>query len=150
MPVPGDTGNGTTLTFAANMGFGTATTSMICTTIEAGGWSKPMIAASTLATSGSEEMIPGDLHKPKRGKATFKWLTTAGTAAMYCNPTNAGTGSIVITSPLRSGETTAANYTGTGAVVDFTLPTYANGQLQEGSIEWEYDGDTDPAWTGAT
>lgn len=150
MAISGDTGNGATLTFAANMGFGTATTSMICTTIDPGGYTRGGVEASTLATTGAEESIPTDLHKPKNGKATIKWLTTAGTNAMYADPTSAGVGSIVITWPTRTGETTAANYTGTGFITDLTLPTFANGQLQEGQVEWQYDGDTGPSYTGAT
>lgn len=150
MAISGDTGNGVTITFAANMGFGTATTSMVCTTLEPGGYSRGEVDASTLATSGAEETIPTDLFKPKPAKAKFKWLTTAGTAAMYATPTAAAAGSIVITWPLRTGETTAANYTGTGFVTDFTLPSFANGQLQEGEVEFSYDGDTGPAYTGAS
>lgn len=149
MAVSGDTGNGATLTFAANMGFGTATTSMVCTSIEPGGWSRSGVDASDLGTTGFEESIVGDLAKAKNGKAKFKYLTKPTTEANFADPTGAVAGSIVITWPARTGETTPANYTGTAFIVDMTLPTMENGVLQEGEIEWQYDGDTGPAFAKA-
>ena len=151
MAVSGDTGNGATLTFAANMGFGTTTTAMLCTHIEPGGFSRGGVEASDLGTVGIEESIPTDLAKPKTGKAKYKFLTKPTTAqASIVDPTAAGVGSIVITWPIRTGETTAANYTGTGFITDHSLPTFENGMLQEGEIEWQYDGDTGPTVTAGS
>lgn len=149
MAVAGDTGNGATLTFAANMGFGTATTSMCCISVEPGGFSRGSVDASDLCTVGVEESIPTDLAKPKNGKAKFKFLTKPTTEANYADLTAAAPGAIVITWPIRTGETTAANYTGTAFITDMTLPTFENGKLQEGSLEWMYDGDTGPAFVKA-
>lgn len=150
MALVGDTGNGATLTFAANMGFGTATTAMVCTSITPGGYQRAGVDVSDLATSNIEESIPTDLAKPKTGKAKYKFLTLPTTAqASIFDPTSAAAGSTVITWPMRTGETTAANYTGTAFIVDVTLPTLENGVLQEGEIEFQYDGDTGPTFTKA-
>lgn len=149
MALTGDTGNGATLTFAANMGFGTATTSMHCITINQGEQTIKNVDVSVLATTDCEETIPGDLRSVAESTATYKWLTTTqATIANYCS-LPAAAGAIVLTSPLRSGETTAAAFTGTGFINGFTPPSFANGELQTGSIKWKYDGDTGPAFTGS-
>lgn len=151
MAITGDTGNGATLTFAANMGFGTATTAMVCTSIEGGGFQRGGVDASDLGTASIEESIPTDLAKPKEGKAKYKFLTMPTTAqASVFDPTSAVAGSVVITWPMRTGETTAANYTGTAFITDNTLPALVNGTLQEGEISFQYDGDTGPSFTKAT
>lgn len=151
MAVTGDTGNGALLTFAANMGFGTVSTEMTCISISAGGYQRAGVDASDLGSSIFEDSIPTDLFKPKTGKAKFKFLTMPGTAyASVFNPSTSAAGSVVITWPARTGETTPANYTGTAFITDFTLPTLENGTLQEGEIEWQYDGDTGPSFTKAS
>ena len=149
MALTGDTGNGATLTFAANMGFGTATTSMHCITINQGAHSVAPVDVSTLASVAKKEFIPGDLCDVAESSATFKWLTTTqATIANYCT-LPAGAGAVVLTSPLRTGETTAATFTGTAFNTEFTPPAFANGELQTGSVKWKYDGDTDPGFTGS-
>lgn len=151
MALAGDTGNGATLTFAANMGFGTVSTELACTSIVAGGFQRGGVDVSDLTTSTIEQAIPTDLAKPKAGKAKYKFLTKPATSfASIVAPTSAAAGSVVITWPLRTGETTAANYTGTAFITDFTLPTLENGVLQEGEIEIQYDGDTGPSFTKAS
>lgn len=149
MALTGDTGNGATLQFAANMGFGTATSTMTCTTISQGARTVGTIDVSTLATTGFKQFIPDDLADAAECTATFKWLTTtAATVSMNCViPASAGT--VLLTYPMRSGETTAASISGTAFITSFTPPTMANGTLQEGQISWKYDGDTDPSFTGS-
>jgi len=150
MALTGDTGNGATLTFAANMGFGTATTSMNCITINQGEQSVKVVDVSTLQTTDCEESIPGDLRSVAESNAEFKWLTTTqSTVANYCSLPGAA-GAVVLTSPLRTGETTAATFTGTAFVNGFTPPAFANGELQKGQVKWKYDGDTGPGFTGAS
>lgn len=149
MALTGDTGNGATLTFAANMGFGTATTSMTCITINQGEQTIKNVDVTTLATTDCEETIPGDLRSVAESTATFKWLTTTtATVANYCSlPASAG--AVVVTAPMRTGETTAATFTGTAFVNGFTPPSFANGELQTGQVKWKYDGDTGPGFTGS-
>jgi len=151
MALTGDTGNGATLTFAANMGFGTATTSLsMAIDITQGEQSIGDVNVSTLATSGVEENIPSDLAQFSESSARIKWLTSAAsTVAMNASlPASAGT--VLITYPLRTGETTAASFSGTAYVKGHTPPAFANGQLQTGEVKWKYDGDTGPTYTGAS
>lgn len=151
MALTGDTGNGATITFAANMGFGTTTTSLsMAIDLTQGEQSIGIIDVSTLATSGVRESIPSDLAEFAESSANVKWLTSAAaTVAMNAN-LPAVAGSIVITYPARTGETTPANFTGTGFLTGHTLPSLANGQLQTGSLKWKYDGDSGPTYTGAS
>ena len=146
----GDTGNGATLQFAANMGFGTATSAMTATVITQGAQTIGTVDVSTLATTGFMQYIPSDLADAAECTATFKWLTTVNTAvSMNCViPGSAGT--VVLTYPVRSESTNVANITGTGFITSFTPPQFANGELQMGQISWKYDGDTDPAYTGVS
>lgn len=149
MALTGDTGNGTTLTFAANMGFGASTAAMTCTTIDQGEQNVGVVDVSTLATTDAMESIPSDLRELAESSATFKWLTTtAATVAMNAALPGAA-GTITLTYPTRSGETTAATYIGTGFITGFTPPSMANGKLQEGQLKWKYDGDTGPTFTGS-
>lgn len=150
MALTGDTGNGTTVTLAANMGFGTATTALTPIDITQGEQTIGVVNVSTLATSGVEENIPSDLAMFAESSANFKWLTSAAsTVAMNASlPASAGT--VLLTYPLRTGETTAATYSGTAFVTGHTPPSMANGQLQVGNLKWKYDGDTGPTYTGAS
>ena len=149
MALTGDTGNGTTLTFAANMGFGTATASMTCTTINQGEQTTGVVDVSTLATTDCMESIPSDLREVGESSATFKWLTTTA-ATVACQPSLPGAaGSITLTYPSRTGETTAATYIGTGFITGLTPPSLANGELQMGEIKWKYDGETGPTFAGS-
>lgn len=150
MALTGDTGNGATLTFAANMGFGTATTSLVCTTITPGEQTVGVVDVSTLATSGQMESIPSDLAELAESTATFKWLTSTASTVAMMPALPAAAGSITLTFPMRTGETQAATYIGTGFITSLTPPSFANGQLQEGTLKWKYDGDTGPSYTGAS
>ena len=151
MALTGDTGNGATLTFAANMGFGSTTTSMsMAIDITPGEQSIGIVDVSTLATSGVMETIPSDLAEFAESSARVKWLTSAASTVAMNASLPASAGSVVLTYPLRTGETTAANFTGTAFVVGHTLPSFANGQLQTGEVKWKYDGDTGPTYTGAS
>jgi hypothetical protein len=150
MALTGDTGNGATLTFAANMGFGTATTSLsMAIDITQGEQSVGEVDVSTLATSGAEQSIPGDLAAYAESSSRFKWLTSAASTVAMNAVLPASAGSVVLTYPLRTGETTAATYTGTAYVKGLTPPAFANGQLQTGEVKWKYDGDTRVTFTGA-
>lgn len=149
MALTGDTGNGALLEFAADMGFGTNTTSMDVIEITPGEETVGVIDVSTLATTDAMESIPSDLREIGEASATFKFLTETGTLAVVPSlPAAAGT--ITLTFPLRSGETQAATYVGTGFITGFTPPSLANGELQVGEIKWKFDGDTGPTYTEAS
>jgi hypothetical protein len=151
MAISGDTGNGATLTFAANMGFGTATTSLsMAIDITQGEQTVGVIDTSTLSTAGSMESIPSDLAEFAESSANFKWLTSAASTVAMNAVLPASAGTVLLTYPIRTGETTAATYSGTGYITGHTPPSLANGQLQTGSVKWKYDGDTEPTYTKAT
>lgn len=145
MALTGDTGNGATIVFSGNMGFGTATTSLQIINVSQGEESVAVIDVSTLATTDAMESIPSDLREIAESSATFKFITTAPVVDL---PAAAGT--ITITWPIRTGETTAATYAGTGFITGFTPPSLANGELQTGEIKWKWDGDTGPTFTIAS
>lgn len=150
MALTGDTGNGATLTFAGNMGFGTQTTSVQAITIAQGKQSVAVVDVSTLATTDCMESIPSDLRAVEESTVTFKWLTSAATSVAQNVNLPGGAGTITLTYPARSGETTAATYTGTGFITGLTPPTLQNGELQTGELTFKYDGDTGPTYTGAS
>lgn len=151
MALTGDTGNGATLLFAAGMGFGTSTTSMAnAIDISIGAITVGTIEVSTLTTTDHKEFIPSDLRDSEENTVTYKWLTThAATVANDASLPGAA-GSITLTLPTRTGETTAAQIQGTGFITSFKPPTLANGELQVGEIKWKWDGDTGPTYTDAS
>jgi hypothetical protein len=148
MPVTGDTGNGATLTLAIFNGTTAITAALDVISVTPGAITAPGINASTLATSGTHEMIPNDLASVAESTATFKWLTQGAKPTL---PSPAGT--ITLTFPLRTNgtvaETTAATITGTGFITGITPPTMSNGELQVGTIAWQWDGDTGPSLTAS-
>jgi hypothetical protein len=145
MALTGDTGNGATLVFSGGMGFGTATTAFEVISISPGEESVAVIDTSTLATTDAMESIPSDLREIAETSATFKFITTAAAPDL---PAAAGT--ITLTFPIRSGETQAATYIGTGYFTGWTPPNLANGELQTGELKVKFDGDTGPTFTVAS
>ena len=145
MALTGDTGNGATLSFSGNMGFGTATTSVEAISISQGEESVGVIDVTTLATTDAMESIPSDLREIAESSVNYKFITTVDAVDL---PAAAGT--ITITYPMRSTETQAATYIGTGFITGFTQPSLANGELQAGELKWKWDGDTGPAFTKAS
>lgn len=153
MALTGDTGNGATLLFTpagtVSMGFGASSASMVCTTITQGEQSVGVIDVSTLATTDCMESIPSDLRDVAEYSASFKWLTTTAATVACQASLPAAAGTILLTYPTRTGETTAATITGTGFITGITPPSFANGELQMGEIKWKYDGDTGPTFSGS-
>lgn len=150
MALTGDTGNGATLAFAANMGFGTQTTAVQVIEITQGEQSVGVVDVSTLATTDCMESIPSDLREVAESSVRFKWLTSAATSVAQNVSLPGGAGTITLTYPTRSGETQAATYVGTGFITGLTPPSLANGELQTGELKFKYDGDTGPTYTGAS
>jgi hypothetical protein len=56
----------------------------------------------------------------------------------------------VVTYPLQSGESTAANITGTGWITSYTPPSFKNNELQLASVTFTYDGETGPTETASS
>lgn len=144
MALTGDTGNGATLTLALYNGTSAITAALDVISITPGAFTAAPIDVSTLSTSGTREMIPNDLATVGESTATFKWLTAGAKPTL---PSVAGT--ITLTYPLRTGETTAATLTGTGFITNLQAPSMANGELQVGTIGWQWDGDTGPTFTAS-
>lgn len=144
MALTGDTGNGATLTLALYNGTSALTSALSVINIAPGNFTAPGIDVSTLATTGTREMIPNDLMSVAESSATFKWLTSVTQPTL---PSAAGT--ITLTFPMRSGETTAATLTGTGFITGYQAPSMANGELQVGTVSWQWDGDTGPNFTAS-
>ena len=150
MALTGDTGNGTTLTFSANMGFGASSATMDCINITQGQHTVGVVDVSTLATTDAMESIPSDLRELGECTATFRFMTTTVATAAVDAALPGVAGSIVLTYPSRVGDTTsAANITGSGFVTGYTPPAMANGELQVGEVTWKYDGETGPTFTGS-
>jgi hypothetical protein len=144
MALTGDTGNGATLTLALYNGTTAITAALDVITVSPGALAVAAIDVSTLATSGTMEMIPSDLASVGESSATFKWLTSGTKPTL---PSAAGT--ITLTFPTRTGETTAATMTGTGFITQFQAPSLANGELQVGNVSWQWDGETGPSFTAS-
>lgn len=145
MAIKGDTGNGATLTLALFDSSGDAISEALeVITIDVGDITAEGIDVSTLGTEGYREHIPNDLATIAESSATFKWLTDADIPVI---PSAAGT--CTVTLPLRAGEATAANITGTGFLTRVKGPTLENGVMQEGEVAWQWDGDTGPTFTKA-
>lgn len=143
MPVSGDTGNGATLTLAMRDASGDVISAALqVITIDVGDITAEGVNASTLGSTRYHENLPNDLATIAESSATFKWLTSADIPAI---PSAAGT--CTVTFPLRAGEATAANITGTGFLTRVKGPTFENGVLQEGEVSWQWDGDTGPTFT---
>ena len=137
MALSGDTGNGSTLTLP-----GSYTVAVI--EITPGKKTLPMIPSSTLATTGTEEKIPGDLNSVEAFTARFKWIPTVA------EPTVGTVGTCTVTLPLYGALTNAATYAGTGCVTGWKPPMLANNTLMEGEVTFEFDGDTGPTYTVAS
>lgn len=144
MAITGDTGNGATMTLAIFNGTASITASLDLMEITPSAITVEKIEASTLATSGHKEYLPGDLSDSADNTATFKWMTDGVKPTL---PSGAGT--FTITMPARTGETTPATITGTGFLTSITPPPLSNGTLQIGTLAWAWDGDTGPSITAS-
>ena len=144
MALTGDTGNGATLTLALYNGTTAITTALSVISISPGKITTKPIDVTVLGTTGFREMIPGDLAEIGESSANFKWLTNASIPT-----TGTATGTCTLTFPLRGSETTAATMTGTGFITGLQPPVMENGKLQEGTINWQWDGDTGPSFTAS-
>lgn len=138
--IPGDTGNGTTITFATGI-----TATLKVRSIDPSEESIGRLDASHLGTTVYRDMIPDDLTDPPEVSLEYVFDTFDPNISV-----GADLGSTVITWPLRAGESTAANLTGTAFVSAVKKPRLENGVVQMGSVRIQFDGVTGPTWTKST
>lgn len=138
MALVGDTGQGATLTFA------TSSLSLLIASIKMGEESIDMLPVNLLASTGFEKLKASDLKKVGEITVMCVHNTTLDLPTIGGAPET-----MTISSPLRTGEATAANYAGTGVFKARKLPDMELGAIQMFEFKIQYDGDTGPAYTKA-
>lgn len=140
MPLFGDTGNGATLVMS-----GTALTNVRIKSIQIGEITIDALDVSTLATTAFMEEIQSDLAKAPEVTVTCVHVTSATLPVIDAVPQTC-----TISFPLQVGNILAANFAGTGFYTSIGLPQLANGEIQELTFKFKFDGDTGPVYTAAT
>lgn len=131
-----DTGLGATVTFSG--------LSAPVISIEFGDQSIDMLDSSHLGTTTFVEKVVGDLIDA--GTVTIETLFDTSDT-----PITTGTlASLTLTWPLRGGESSKATLVGTAAVTSQSFPSLVRNEIQRATITFEYDGQTDPAYTVAS
>jgi hypothetical protein len=100
------------------------------------------IECSDLANDIYKSYIPADLVDPPQINLTANFRTDD--AVPFKGQI---LGTATVTFPLRAGEATAATYAGTAYVGAITMPSLANGELQEIKLRIDFDGVTGPTFT---
>jgi hypothetical protein len=139
MPLVGDTGQGMTATF------GTSSLSLAVTEVTIGSQSIDTLNVSLLASTGFEKLIASDLKKIGKCKLKFVFVTQATMPVLGATPET-----MTITWPIQTGDNVAANLAGTAFFTDLKLPDGKLGEVMFGECEFQYNGDTGPAYTKAT
>lgn len=129
------TGQGATLTFTPVSG---AIRSITMSDFQLGA-----IEDSDLSTDNFKTYIANDLAEP--GTITVEIIFDSTNAL----PTLGASGTVTVTFPL-DGNTTAANFAGTGFVSGVKVPDLQLGELQIATVTIQMDGKTEPAFTAAT
>lgn len=138
--IPGDTGHGSTISFASGI-----TATLKVRSIDPSEVSINRLDASHLGTQIYRDMIADDLTDPPELSLDYVFDTFDPDIAPGTN-----LGSVVVTFPLRNGESTAANLTGTAFVTAVKKPRLETGVVQMGSLRIQLDGVTGPTWTKST
>lgn len=136
-----DTGNGAT--FVATGGLSGWTGKV--RRIEFSEVSVDRIDCSSLSTVTYRSTIANDLTDPPEITITYLHDTFDSLPVVGSSITT-----ITVTFPLRTGETTAANWAGSGYVKSLQMPVLANGEIQEGRLVVAFDGVTGPTYTKST
>lgn len=153
MPICADTGNQATLAVSApKLADGSTTDTDVATffsaakvvRIEFPEEALERVECSHLGTDIYKSYIPADLVDPPQVNVTVNFETLHKVPFV-----GQVLGTVTITFPLRPGESTAANYAGTGYIGAITMPTLANGELQQVQLRIDFDGVTGPAYTKA-
>ena len=130
------TGNGTT--------FSLSTTTFTADVISIDG-NEPTIEAldkSHLGTTGNMSKCPGDLID--QGSVTIEFFFDPDEIPAI-GVVETGT----ITFPVPAGKATGAILAGTGFITSFKWGPAENNTLMRGTLTFEYDGETGPAWTAS-
>jgi len=133
-----DTGLGTTLTAVP----GSWTGNLVDVDLHTS--TIPTVDASHLGTTTYREKLVGDLAEP--GQVTIRLHFQGTTAA----PTIGTTGTLTITDPVASGESTAANWSGTAIITSVGHGVRQIDQLKTLEVVLDWDGYTGPTFTAAT
>lgn len=132
-----DTGNGATLT---RSGF---TVDIVAITI--GEQRIELLDESLLSSTGFMKKLSADLADA--GSITVEYLYDGTDANVSIGGAAVST---IVTWPLATGQTTAANLTGTAIAVSKKFPDFRNNELQTATAEFAWDGKTGPTLTVAT
>lgn len=132
------TGNGWTLALATTGSIGNIRK---ITNAEA---ALPKIDASHLGTVDVAESIPGDLEEP--GELTVEVEFDTGTD----EPARGTIETVTVTAKLRSGESVAAKWAGSGFITKVKRPDAANNELSVYTVTIAWDGVTGPTFTAAS
>ena len=132
-----DTGNGATLTFS---GFTADIVEMT-----PGAYKRAVVDTTHLGTTGSMTSCPGDLYSVDEITIKFNW-----DSGDTLPDITAAAQTTTVTWPLGSGESTAANLTGTGYMTELGFPTFVNDTLQQAELKIQYDGATGPTYTAGS
>lgn len=122
---------------AASVTFGTTGGTWLCRQISGPDMTTPPVNKSHLATSTNEAKMPGDLRDI--GPVVLRILFQ-GSQGLPAHGSAAET--ITITHPTAAGNTTPANLAGTAFINRTKYPDFQTNTMQEGEIEFTYDGAT--------
>ena len=131
-----DTGQGATMAFTTNSTF----TPKVKELPKLKRDCEPLVS-SVLATTGDEELVPGDLTKNGEMTIPILWNTNDTLPAINTVDT------LTITWAVRTGQTAAATLAGTCIIKGIEITGHKLGELQEGSITIQFDGYTGPTYT---
>lgn len=134
-----DTGHGATITF------GTTGGTWLCRQISGPEVTKPPVDTSYLGTSTKRTKMAADLED--WGPITMRILFQ-GSQGLPARSTTAET--VTITHPTAAANTSPANLAGTALINRVKYPDFQTNEMQEGEIEFTYDGVTGPTWTAAS
>lgn len=135
-----DTGNGAAIACSAGV-----TRTIRARNIVPGRFAQERIDCSELLTSGARKYLPSDLFdlpelEVEETFDTFDPMPAVGTSL----------GTVTITWPLRTGETTPATLAGTAYLSAYQPPRLANGEIQVATWSIQWNGATPPAFTPST
>lgn len=126
--ITGDTGNGSTVTFASGI-----TATLKVRRINFSAESVGKIDTSHLGTSGTRTFIPEDLTDATTLDLEVIWDTFDPKPV-----TGTTLGNVTVTFPLRTGETEEATVVAKGYVSMVQLPGLANNELQVMQLQIQY------------
>lgn len=135
-----DTGNGASITF------GTSSLTLAVESIDIGDFDRQPIPVSTLSTTGQMESDPGDLEEVPEISIVVQWDQSYSTFPA----TTAAAETITLTYPLKSGESTAATFAGTGMIIRVGSISIVNGDIMRATIVVKMDGKTGPTSTAGS